>query len=295
MTLRILVASDAVAGLTPRASSELIAGAFEQQGAQVAVLPLGACGAALADALATMDDAAEPSAPATLGEVASLLVPGPGPLVLDLTAMAVPTLDDLVRTWTRERVTAAREALSGRDLVGIVPRGQDGAALAGLAGVIAELGRARGADLAETIRENNRAEAWAADLDADPAAAGSGALGGVGLVLSALGGRVSGGLEFCLDGYRAREVMGQADVVVAGTSQLDFHDLGGPVVKVLSALAADTQRPLVVLAGRTFVSSRELRLAGIEAAYAVEPGAGDEPGKEAWSAAADKVAATWRW
>lgn len=295
--MRVLVVSDSVAGLTPRASSELIAVAFEQQGAQVAVLPVGEGGPALADAISTMDEAAEPAVPATIGEIAPLLVPGPGPLVLDLTAMAMPTLDDLVRTWTSERVTAAREALSGRDLVGIVPRGQDGAALAGLSGVIAELGRARGADLAETIRENNRAEAWALDLGVDPAAVGSGALGGAGLVLLALGGRVSGGLEYCLDGYRAREVMGRADVVVAGSSQLDFHDLGGPVVKVLSALAADTQRPLVVLAGRTFVSSRELRLAGIEAAYAVEPGAGagDEPGEVAWRVAADKVAATWRW
>lgn len=293
--MRVLVVSDEVAGLTPRASSELIAGAFERQGAQVAVLPVGEGGATLADALATLDRYAEPAVPATVGEVAALLVPGPGPLVLDLTAMAVPTLDDLVSGWTRESVAAGREALSGRELIGVVPRGQDGLALAGLSGVIAELGRARGADLAETIRENNRAEAWAADLGEDPAASGAGALGGLGLVISALGGRVSCGLEFCLDGYGAREVMRRADVVVAGTAQLDFHDLGGPVVKVLSALAADTQRPLVVLAGRTFVSSRELRLAGIEAAYAVAPGTGDDSAEAAWAEAADKVAATWRW
>lgn len=288
--------SDAVADLTPRASSELIAEAFQGQGAQVAVLPVGSGGSALADALATVAEPVELASPAAIDDLLASTRPGEGPLVLDLTGIAVPPLDRLVELFTPDVVAGVREALAGRELVAVVPRGQETTALAGLSGTIAELGRLRGADLAETISENNRAEAWATSLGVDPAGTGSGAVGGAGVVVQALGGRVAAGLDFCLDRYRAPDVLRRADVLVAGTAQLDFHDLGGPVVKVLSGLAAEGQRPLVVLAGRTFVSSRELRLAGIEAAYAVLPGAGsDEPSLDQWREAAGRVAVTWRW
>ena len=44
--MRVVVACDATAGLSPRAASEAVAGAFAREGATVAVVPLGADGSA---------------------------------------------------------------------------------------------------------------------------------------------------------------------------------------------------------------------------------------------------------
>lgn len=285
-----------MAGLSPRAASETIGTAFAAQGAQVAVIPLGSGGDAFADALSTIDQGAELVAPAGLGEFSAALVAGEGPLYLDLTQLAPVPLAELVAAATPETLEGLRRALDGRKLFAVVPDDGADAPLTGLSGMLAELGRRRGAELSETISEDTRAEKWAAAVGADPLAAGAGALGGVGAVVQALGGSVASGLELCLSAYRAPQVMARADVVVTGTAQLDFHAVGGPVVKRLAQLAEGALRPIVVIAGRTFVSARELRLAGIEAAYAVLPGAGDEsPSPEQLADTAQRVATTWRW
>ncbi|GAB3817831.1 hypothetical protein GCM10028820_19450 [Tessaracoccus terricola] len=294
--MRVLVASDAMAGLSPRAASETIGTAFAEQGAQVAVIPIGSGGDALADALSTMDPDGELQAPGSIGEALESMAAGKGTLYLDLTALDPPTAAELVSAAPPEVVAAATERLAGRQFVGVVPADLEDSPLTGLSGAVAELGRRRGAELAETIADDGRAEAWAAALGVDPGTRGAGALGGVGAVVIAAGGSVSSGLELCLDGHGASGVMARADVVVTGAAQLDFHAVGGPVVKRLAQLAEEALRPIVVVAGRTFVSARELRLAGIEAAYAVLPGAGDEvPTREQLAGTAAKVAATWRW
>ncbi|MCC2593443.1 glycerate kinase [Tessaracoccus sp. OS52] len=294
--MRVLIACDEIAGLGPRSASELIGTAFAQTGAEVAVIPLGHGGDALADALSTLEERAQLVRPADLESALVSLVPGPDPLWLDLSQWEAPSLAELTAVLSPEVVGRVRGGLSGREVVAVVPHAGALAPLTGLSGALAELGRDRGADLAETLADDARAEAWAKAIGADPMADGSGALGGVGAAVIALGGRVGSGLELCLAGYDAARVMGAADVVVTATAQLDFHAVGGPVVKRLSELAALALRPLVVIAGRTFVSARELRLAGVEAAYAVLPGAGDEePTPADLAATAAKVASTWRW
>lgn len=285
-----------MAGLSPRAASETIGTAFVEQGAQVAVIPLGSGGDALADALSTMDPGGELVAPQSIAKALDAMVAGEGTLYLDLTGIEPPTASELAAAAAPEAVAEAAARLAGRSLVGVVPPDLEDSPLTGLSGAVAELGRRRGAELAETIADDGRAEAWAAALGVDPAARGTGALGGIGAVVTAAGGNVGSGLELCLAGHGAQGVMSRADVIVTGAAQLDFHAVGGPVVKRLSQLAEGALRPIVVIAGRTFVSARELRLAGIEAAYAVLPGAGDEePTREQLAAAAAKVAATWRW
>lgn len=292
----MLVISDGIAGLSPREASEVIGTAFAEQGAQVAVIPVGVGGAQLADALQAQEEPTVPVAPHGLPELRDRLTAGPGRLVLDLNDLAIPPLAELTATFSGPAVVALSEALAGRELVAVVPRGEHDVCLTGLNGRIAALGRERGADLAETITLDGRAEAWAGSIGVDPTIAGTGALGGVGAVVAALGGRCVTGLDLCLEDFRAHEVAIRADVVVTGAPRLDFHDLGGPVVKAMSAVAAECQRPLVAVAGRTYVSARELRLAGIEAAYSVLPGAGDDdPSPEQLLATARKVATTWRW
>lgn len=288
--------TDRMAGLGPRAASEVIGRAFADEGAQVAVIPVGSTGEDLADAISTLDATAVVRPVHTLSEFLDVLVAGEGKLVVDAGGMEAPPLDELIATCTAEALEELRAELGGRELVLVVPLGESGHCLTGLNGRLAELGRMRGADLAETISQDTRAEKWAGGIGVDPTSDHSGAFGGLGAVVMALGGRSTTGLDLCLDGYDVTRVAGRADVVVTGAALLDFHDLGGPVVKALSEVAANSQRPLIAVAGRTYVSPRELRTAGIEAAYPVLPGAGgDEPDADQLLEAARKVAVTWRW
>lgn len=294
--MRVLVACDAMAGLSPRQASEQVARAFVDNGAQVAVIPLALGGQDFVDAQSTLDPTAELVAPDSLDGLVAALRPGPGALVLDLTGMPVPPLAELVEAMTAERLAGLGAALAGRDVVALVGDGTHDAALTGLSGSLAELGRLRGDDLAATIADDGRAESWAQSLGVDPLEPGVGAMGGVGLILKALGSTLTTPLGHLVDGYGLAGVLAKADLAVTGTARLDFHHVGGPIVARMSQAAADALRPVVVIAGRTYVSDRELRLAGIEEAHAVLPGFDDEePTPEQLLEAARRVADTWRW
>ena len=85
--------------------------------------------------------------------------------------------------------------------------------------------------------------------------------------------------------------------MVTGTDVLDFHRRGGDVVAELTRIGAEALRPVVVVAGRNFVSARELRLAGIEEAHAVaRPGVQEiDLTAEELGDVARRVASTWTW
>ena len=108
---------------------------------------------------------------------------------------------------------------------------------------------------------------------------------------------MASGIGICVEGYRLPELAARADVIVTGTDVLDFHRRGGDVVAELTRLGVEALRPVVVVAGRNFVSPRELRLAGIEEAHAVAPpGVGEiDITAEQLGAVARRVAATWTW
>mgnify|MGYP003043018489 FL=1 len=105
------------------------------------------------------------------------------------------------------------------------------------------------------------------------------------------------GIGVCVDGYRLPALAVKADLVVTGTDVLDFHRRGGDVVAELTRLGVEALRPVVVVAGRNFVSSRELRLVGIEEAHAVAPpGVGEiDITTEQLTTLARRVAGTWTW
>lgn len=292
--------TDAVAGLMPAAASGVIAGEFARGGVEVAVVPMGAAGEPLAAALASAAPELTHLRPVTAHEVgAALATDGDGPLLLDLTGTGPGHLgEEALAAFGDEptaALTAARSRWHGRELVALVPDGQEDLPLFGLSGWAATQGRAEGADLSEVLKRDAEAERWAGSLGLE-ALPGSGAVGGLGLVIQALGGTVVDPLTFLVDRFGLRRTLEAADLVVTGAEELDFHSVGGPVVKRVLALGEEALRPVIAIVGRNFISSRELRLAGLEDAYpllaAGQPG---EPTPALLAEVSRRVAGTWSW
>ena len=299
--MRVLVAADAMAGLSPRGTSEVIASAFADAGAQVAVVPLADGGEAFADAMADVDPdcfVVRPGSVAELLDVLSTSAVNPGTtsvLSLDLTALAPPTWSELTSVG-HVQVAELAGALAGRDLVATVRTGEESSTLTGLSGRVAERGREEGMDLADTLAADDQVCRWLESLDMAGTAPGSGAADGVGVIVLALGGRVLSGIAALIEGFGMEATVAQADLLVTGTAVLDFHAVGGDVVKEVARMGTDALRPVIAIVGRNFVSSRELRLAGIESAHAILDGAGqDQPIPAQLAEVAGKVAKSWSW
>lgn len=281
--MRVAIASDAIAGLSPQVASETIAQAFSERGATVAVVPFGVQGDHLAHAVAAAVPGARFVAASDAAGAVSAARQGEE-LILDLTSA-----EGIDRT-------GLTPADFNADVVALVPDDQQARPLTGLNGLAATEGRAAGADLGEVLAQDAAAERWATDLGLDPSRPGTGAAGGLGLLILAAGGRVVDPLTFLAERHRVGDTLSLADVVVTGAEMLDFHAVGGPVVKKVVALAEEALRPAIAIVGRNFVSARELRLAGLESAYPLLPGAGEEqPTPERLAEVAAQVAATWSW
>jgi glycerate kinase len=294
--LRVVVASDALAGLSPAEASEIIAHAFADRGAQVVVVPLGVTGAALREAVGVAGAAAL-EAPADAAELGRVLARADGDLVVDLTACHVADLGrealDAFDAHPATALAAAREAWAGRRLVALVPEGQPDRPLTGLTGMAATEGRERGADLAAVLAADAVAGRWAEQLGLTPGP-GAGAVGGAGLLIQAVGGIVTDPLTYLAEVFGLPATLARADAVVTGAESLDFHAVGGPVVKRVVSLAGEALRPVIAVVGRNFVSARELRLAGLEAAYPISSGE-DRATPAQLADVAAKVATTWSW
>lgn len=297
--MRVVVALDALAGLSALEVSELVAGVFADGGAIPAVVPLGVSGEALATALSVAAPGAAVAAPGDAAECGRMLVDAETDLVVDLTACdAVDLGRELLEAFgddPAEALSAARHSWAARRLVALVPEGEQERPLTGLTGLAATLGREHGADLADVLAADAVAGRWATGLGIQ-ARPGAGAAGGLGLLFQAMGATITDPLSFLADEYGLAATLARADVVVTGGETLDFHAVGGPVVKRIVGLAGEALRPVIAIVGRNFVSARELRLAGLESAYPVLATAGaDEPTPEQVAATARKVAATWSW
>lgn len=289
--MRVLVAADAMAGLDPRGASEVIAQAFADLGAQVAVVPLSDGGPWFAGSVAAFDDTARVLQPASLAEVVEA-VTAPSPVrYLDLTTLAPHTWDELVSVPPESLA-----ALHLADLVAVVRSGTQRDTLTGLTGAVAERGRRDGVELGDTLTADTRVSRWCEAIGVSGDMPGSGAADGVGALIAAVGGRITSGIDVCVDGFDVASTMAKADLIVTGSSVLDFHAVGGDVVKEVAALAGKALRPVIAIVGRNFVSARELRLGGIESAHPLLDGAGDdEPGPERLAGVASKVARSWNW
>lgn len=297
--MRVLVSCDSIAGLPPLEASELVARAFADRGATVAVVPLGTHGVWLRDSLALADPAARlvpvPDS-AALGE--ALRSPAHS-TVLDLTGA---TPDDLGRGSLRllderpaDALRAARRLWDGQGLVALVPEDQVSRPLTGLSGLAATEGRKAGLELSEVLAADTAAQRWAAELGVTPGE-GSGAAGGLGLIVQAVGGRLADPLTLLAERFALARSLAQADLVVTGADSLDFHAVGGPVLQRVAAMAGEALRPVIAIVGRNFISARELRLAGLEAAYPVPSGQGRQGvTADEVASVAGRVADTWRW
>ncbi|AQP47497.1 hypothetical protein BW730_08325 [Tessaracoccus aquimaris] len=295
--MRVVIASDALAGLEPAASSEVIARAFAERGVSVAVVPLAATGRALREGIATSAPDHVVAAPSTSEDLGDLLRGDPARLVLDLTAIRVDDLGRgaLVGADPAAELAEIARRWRARELVALVPDDQVGQEFTGLNGFASTQLRSEGADLTAVLAADAEAGRWAALLGIDPAP-GAGAARGLGLLVQGAGGTVTDPLSFLVDRFGLAATIAQADLVVTGAESLDFHALGGPVVKRVAAMASEALRPVIAVVGRNFVSARELRLGGFETAYPLVPGGSEEnPTPERLAEVAAHVARTWQW
>lgn len=286
--MRVLVASDAQAGLSGFDASEVVAQAFVEQGAEVAVVPLATSGPGLIEAL-------ERAAPGervvrvtrVLEALEELRTPADA-LVLDATAVAF----DVEELTSAGGIDELSEVWRGKRVVLLAEPGAAGATLTGLGGVAAESGRRGGRDLASVLQDDDRIGQWAARQGVANAA-GAGAAGGLGALVQRLGGHVTDPLTHLGERFGLAATMSSADLVVTGAETLDFHARGGPVVTYVVELAGSALRPVIAIVGRNFISARELRLAGMESAYPASlEGTHDA---DSLAATAARVARTWTW
>ncbi|BCR80622.1 glycerate kinase [Arachnia rubra] len=283
--MRVLVSCDRIGRLGSAEASDVIAEAFAERGAQVAVTPLAEGGDGFAGAVQRFSPGARVLAARSFQQVCELLGESPG--YLDATAVAAPSLAELLELPVLP---------VGAGVTLVVPHREAGRVLTGLTGSLAERGRAQGAELAATLADDSRAAAWLERLGITDTAS-AGALCGLGAWALACGAQVASGIDVSVSGYRLPELSARADLVVTGTDVLDFHRRGGDVVAELTRIGAEALRPVVVVAGRNFVSSRELRLAGIEEAHAVARAGVQEIDftAEELGDVARRVASTWTW
>ena len=264
--MRVLVASGAIGELSARAASAVVARAFQAEGAEVAVVEL---------------EASWP-APSTLDELADVLAGGAD--VVDLRQLTFRITD----------ADRAARAIAGRRFVAVVADADVDAPLTGLAGTAVQRSRERGDDLAGGLQADADARTWLTELDVVDGA-GVGAVDGLGALLLREGVQLSSALDLTVARTGFAETAAHADLIVTGCTDLDFHTRGGPLVERVVRVAEEALRPVIVVCGRNYVSSRELRLSGIEAAHAVH--AGDDArtvGEHDLAALAGRVARTWR-
>ena len=283
--MRVLVSCGGIGRLGPVETSDTVAQAFAARGAQVAVAPVSAGGEGFAEIVRRFSPDAHVLTAHTLSQACDMLTEGAD--YLDVTAVPAPGLGELL-------ALPVSPVHAGTTVV--VPHRETGRTLTGLTGSLAERGRENEVDIAVTLEEDSRATAWLERLKVVNEAP-AGALCGLGAWALGCGARVVSGIGLCVDGYRMQTLAAKADVIVTGAGELDFHHRGGDVVVELTRLGVEALRPVVVVAGRNFISPRELRLAGIEEAHAVTP-----PGvaeiditAEQLGAVARRVAVTWTW
>lgn len=297
MTLRVVVASDAVGALDPEQASVALARGWADA-AQVAVTPLadggrhfGAAVAALLDGdvdetgdgwTVTAGETVALGGPGRLGErLSTLLQASPRRVILDLTGCPGPR--DLL-----DEFGPSTGGLADVDLVAAVPTAEADHKLLGLQGAVVRKGYEEGRDTADILAEETAMARWLAGLGVRDAA-GAGAVGGAGAVVLALGGRIAGGTRLCADLAGLERTVAAADLVVTGCTSFDIGTRGGSAVGFVADLATAAERPCLVFAVDSTVSRREMRTFGVEAAYAV----GDGPLPDSLTAAARRVATSW--
>jgi glycerate kinase len=194
----------------------------------------------------------------------------------------------------------ARRLLGDTELVGVVPVAQIDLPLLGLRGITARAGREANVQPERMLSIDATLEAFARMAAAPHAAApGAGACGGLGFGVLALGGVLSTASSIALASPQGQKAFRNIDLVVTGCSVFDFASRGGGVVTAVAEAASAALSPCIVIAGEVLIGSREMRTLGIEAVYAVQESAFDEPtgtvNEKELAATARRVAQSWIW
>lgn len=204
-----------------------------------------------------------------------------------------------LRGITEVDLRPVRELLGDASLTLVVAADEQPLQLTGLRGITSVKGHGAdpAMDPADLLATDQALVDFARAAEGSPTNAGSGACGGVGFAVQVLGGRVLTGSQWCSERARLDETVRASDVVVTGGGQLDFGTMGGEVLALVSAAGQAALRPVVVIAGSNFVSPRELRGIGIEAAHSVRPGTDDVDTitAEEITRASLPVAGSWTW
>ncbi len=171
---------------------------------------------------------------------------------------------------------AARRRLAGLELIAASDVDHP---LLGPHGAARVFGPQKGADAATELLLERRLQAWGRDLDqaagrAVSAKPGSGAAGGIGAALFALGARRESGAAIIAEHTGLIGDVAAADLIVSGEGRLDDQSLRGKVIGALAAAARPRRVPLLVLAGQVCLDEAVLRAAGIDVAYSLADHAG---------------------
>ena len=207
---------------------------------------------------------------------------------LDIGAIGLPEV-------TAVDVTAARDRIGG---VRLVAASDVDIPLTGLFGATKAFGAQKGIPEDRLVEVDGWLERFAGAVDRRTSLAkGAGAAGGLGFALLVLGATREPGIDLVADAVRLEERSRAADLVVTGEGAFDFSSRSGKVPYGVAALAAETLRPCVALAGQVLVGSREMRALGVESAYSLVDLVGEERafGDPAGALAdvAERVARTW--
>ncbi len=151
--------------------------------------------------------------------------------------------------------------------------------LLGSTGAARVFGPQKGADPATVDVLEQRMSSWADELEAATGRTvrnqpGSGAAGGLGAALLALGGCRESGAAVVAGHTQLAADLAVADLIVTGEGRLDQQSLHGKVVGTLAGLGRSAGIPVLVLAGQVTLDPGELGAAGIGAAHSLAEHAG---------------------
>ncbi len=146
--------------------------------------------------------------------------------------------------------------------------------LLGPTGAAAVFGPQKGADPNTVARLEARLARWAIDLEETTGrhvrdSPGSGAAGGLGAALLALGGRRESGAHLIAEHTGTAGEIARCDLLITGEGRLDDQSVHGKVVGSLAALAREDGVPVLVLAGQVALDQQALAAAGITAVHSL--------------------------
>ncbi len=328
--MRILVASAPFAGLTSAQTGAALARAWAEFGAQLAVVPIAESGRGFSRAWADLTDATEQEWGAGLEVFTSSV--GLAVHVLS-EATSLPDTPSASREVGQRLAkvlnSAERAGLSTRETwlevdhaswadggegfwralhEGVVPQAdwqlhlvttsaERELHLTGFRGITAARGRVDGIHPGDMLAADQALVDWCTSI-ASPelgTTLGSGALGGLGAAVLALGGDVVTGPGECARLAGIDETSSLADVVVAGYDLLEFGSKGGDVLPLLAAVAEGAGRPLVAVSRFNWISARESRTMGVEQVFGLCGQPDVAPGEAELTELAVPVARTWCW